>query len=884
MIRQGCCGAARYTQSDFGAESNEGNIETFWLNLMHPDDRPRARSKLTTYLKTPKGMYEQKFRMKHRDGYWVWIWSRGEVLRNASGTPTNMMVGTQIDITATMQAENALRTSEKQYRMLTESMKDVVWTLDTETRRFIYLSPSAEKLTGYTVEELMAHPLDVTMPERLRGELITRINDRASRLRAGTLSSDTFFTSEIPFTHKDGSIVFTELVTSYWLNNRTGKIEMHAVARDITERKQAELELKESQRRYAALLANLPGMAYRCRNDRTWTMEFVSQGCVELTGYQPEDLIHNKTLSFNDVICPSYRTHLWETWQEILREHRTFEAEYEITTQTGQTKWVWEQGAGVYDEKGNLLSLEGFITDITKRKKAEAERERLSRAIEQSGETIVITDEKGAILYVNPTFTRISGYSREEAMGQNARILQSGRHDSAFYKNMWDILGTGGTWEGQLINKRKDGTLFTEQASISPVRNVEGRIVYFVAVKRDITEQLREQAEKGELQAQLLQAQKMESIGRLAGGVAHDFNNMLQAILGYTEMGIEQVPEDQTLHSDLQEIKKVAQRSAALIRQLQTFASKQATLPTPLQLNEAVEGMSSLLQRLIGEDVQLIWKPGKDLSLVRLDPSQIDQIVANLCVNARDAIEGSGQITIETRNIELTNAHLSVHSEMKAGSYVLLSIQDDGAGMPPEVMKHLFEPFFTTKKVGKGTGLGLSTVYGIVKQNHGHIQVESTRGKGSTFHIYFPRHEGAMEERPMEETSEPTASGKESILLVEDEETILLTTLRMLESLGYRVLSTASPWEALKLAEKHKGKINLVLTDVIMPGMNGPELIQQLLARQPKLKHLFMSGYTANLIEEQGIQASHADFIQKPFSRKALAQKVRSCIDLKSSD
>jgi len=608
-------------------------------------------------------------------------------------------------------------------------------------------------------------------------------------------------------------------------------------------------------------------------------MEFVSQGCVELTGYQPDDLVQSKTISFNDIICPTYREHLWEKWQQTLQIRDTFEAEYEITTRTGETKWVWEQGEGVYDENDQLVALEGFIADITERKHAEAERERLTRAIEQSGETIVITDAEGSIVYVNPAFTRSSGYTREEAIGQNARILKSGEHDAAFYQKMWSILSTGSTWEGQLVNQRKDGVPFTEQASISPVRDVSGHIIHYVAVKRDITEQLRDQEEKSELQAQLMQAQKMESIGRLAGGVAHDFNNMLQAIQGYTEMAMEQVPKSKPLYSDLQEIQKVAKRSAALTKQLQTFARKQVALPTALQLNDALEGMSNMLQRLIGEDMELIWKPGNDLGLVKMDPSQLDQIVANLCVNARDALGKSGHITIETQNAEITETEVPLHHGIEPGHYVQLSIRDDGAGMTSDVMTHLFEPFFTTKKVGKGTGLGLSTVYGIVKQNHGHIEVNSRVGQGSTFTLYLPMFSGQMKAAPEEETSEPIAVGQESILLVEDEKTILLTTGRMLESLGYKVYATASPIEALQLAEQHKGHLSLLLTDVIMPGMNGPELVQQLLPRDPKLKHLFMSGYTANLIERQGVKATLTSFIQKPFSRKLLAQKVRTAID-----
>jgi signal transduction histidine kinase/CheY-like chemotaxis protein len=476
-------------------------------------------------------------------------------------------------------------------------------------------------------------------------------------------------------------------------------------------------------------------------------------------------------------------------------------------------------------------------------------------------------------------------------VGRTPNLPTSGEHSAEFYREMWETLRSGAIWEGQIVNRRKDGTLYTEHATISPVRDFAGRIVNFVAVKRDITQQLHDQRERENLQNELVQAQKMESIGRLAGGVAHDFNNMLQAILGYTDMALEQVPAGQPLHNDLLEIQKAAQRSAALTRQLQVFARKQAMAPKVLDLNQAVEGMFSMLRRLIGEDIQLDWKPGADLGSVKIDPSQLDQIVANLCVNARDAIEKTGHIIIETRNADIDRFGKDLHGGIEPGSYVLLAVSDNGCGMSPEVLGHLFEPFFTTKPLGKGTGLGLSTVYGIVKQNGGGIQVYSEPGRGSTFKIYLPRLGQTAEAAPADESQDPASRAHETILLVEDEESILQTSRRMLESLGYQVLATNSPATALRLAEgaggdnvllnEYADRIDLLITDVIMPEMNGPELVERLQARFPRLKHLFMSGYTANLIAVQGVQTGKMDFIQKPFSRTALAQKVREILDRK---
>ena len=1169
------------------------NIEATWLDLLHPDDKERARRDFVDYLKRPEGMYQQTFRMRHAAGHWVWILSRGRVLRDENSRPTPVVVGTHIDITETKRAEQALGESEAKYRMLTESMQDVVWTLDTETLRFLYVSPAVEQMRGFTPAEVMAAPLEASLiPEEAEG-LRRMILTQVQGLRNGTVPVHTFFTHEIHQPHKNGSILTAEVVTRYYLNEHTGRAELHGVTRDITarkraehyremgvktlqildepkalnevlgdlaamlkretgldavgvrlqngeqfpyavqqgfacdfaieendlhvrdaegrplrdaagrarlrctcglvlsgdadpdrnlftaggscwtndaarlldvvpggdprfqprnrcirdgyaslalvpvhsqnrvvgllqfndrrpnqfsleiiqilegiaahvgealtrkraeqdyrtlfhemlegfalheiicddqarpvdyrylaanpaferltglkvenligktilevqpdierkwidifgqvaltgtpvffnsssealgrhyevtafrpgpnqfacifsditERKRADDELRESRRQYAALLANLPGMAYRCRNDRAWTMEFVSEGCRDLTGYAPEDLIGNRKISFNELILPAHRDRLWNKWQQILSRHDKFEDEYEIVARDGTVKWVWEQGEGVFDETGRLFALEGFISDVTARKQAESERERLTLAIEQSREIIVITAPDGAILYVNPAFTRATGFTREEAVGQNPRLLRSGLHDAAFYRTMWTTLLDGRTWEGQLVNKRKDGSLYTEQASISPVRDLAGRIVHFVAVKHDITQELLDRKEKEDLQSRLVQAQKMESIGRLAGGVAHDFNNMLQAILGYTEMSLEQAPSGHPLHGDLKEIQKAAQRSASLTRQLQAFARKQVAAPRLLDLNQAVEGMTDMLRRLIGEKIELEWNPGKDLGLVRIDPGQLDQIVANLCINARDAIDAAGRIVLETRRREIDRPARGVHGEIAPGSYVVLAVRDNGNGMPPEVIEHIFEPFFTTKQPGKGTGLGLATVYGIVRQNHGGIQVESGPRQGSVFRIFLPRHAGTALPEPPGESPAPSSRGDETILLVEDENTILQAARRVLESLGYRVLATSSPEEALKLVDSHRDRIRLVLSDVIMPEMNGPELIRQMLERHPTLRYLFMSGYAANLIAKQGVREDSVNFIQKPFTRKSLAQTVRRAID-----
>ena len=968
-----------------------------YRNVAGPIDQPHENAFRQEIL--AKGAWRGEHLQRKKNGDAVWTTTFISLVRDERDRPVGY-IGIDQDVTERRRVEDALRDSERKYRMLTESMKDVVWIVDADTLRVLYVSPSVEPLRGYSVEEIMAGTIaDSLLPDQV-APLQRLIRQRAEEFRRGEINDRTFFTLELKQPRKNGEPIVTEAVVRFWRDEASGRLELHGVTRDVTERKRAEEdyrtlfqnmlegfalheivadergeprdyrflavnpafermtglkaadilgqtardvlpdleekwfeiygnvvrtglpaffedystslgrsfevtafrsapgqfacifsdvterklaldELRESRRRYVSLLANLPGMAYRCRNDRDWTMEFVSQGCLDLTGYAPEDLVGNRKVSYNDLIRPAFREPVWTAWTDVLRTHGRFEMEYEIAARDGETKWVWEQGEGVYDARGEVVALEGFIADVTARKRAEGERERLIRAIEQSGETILITDAAGTILYVNPAFTRTTGFSREDVLGQTPHVLQSGVHDREFYRAMWQALQAGQTWEGQLVNRRKDGTLYTEQASISPVRDAGGRIVNFVAVKRDVTRELQADEEKTTLQTQLAHAQKLESLGRLAGGVAHDFNNMLQAILGYVEIAIEQVPADQPLHADLREIQKAAARSTTLTRQLQAFARKQVAAPKVLDLNEAVAGMFGMLRRLIGEDVQLIWKPGRDVGLVKIDPSQLDQAVANLCINARDAIGPAGHITLETgiQDVPATAAGAAA-GDLKPGRYAVLAVRDDGIGMKPEVVAHIFEPFFTTKPVGKGTGLGLSTVYGTAKQNGGDVRVESQPGHGSTFKIYLPREalpdDGAPDAAPP--SADPVARPHETILLVEDEEVILRTTKRILESLGYRVLATHSPQNALRIAAEAGQRIDLLLTDVIMGGMNGPDLVGHLRATRPDLRYLFMSGYTAHLLAEQGVQDGSARFIQKPFNRSALATKVREVL------
>ena len=511
--------------------------------------------------------------------------------------------------------------------------------------------------------------------------------------------------------------------------------------------------------------------------------------------------------------------------------------------------------------------------------------EALYRLVVENINDIIWTFDLSTMTYtfVSPSVRRILGYGDETTMKDLDVIFtpETKRHVLKLFGKFME----GNAEESVIVmdaeHRKKDGSLIWMEISASPLKDNLGNIVGFLGGTRDITKRRRAEVESAKLSAQLQQAQKMDSVGRLAGGVAHDFNNMLGVILGHAEIALDQVDPAQPLHTHLQEIRLAANRSADLTRQLLAFARKQAVSPKVLDLNDTVAGMLKMLQRLIGENLHLAWLPGADVWPVKIDPSQIDQTLVNLCVNARDAIAGVGKLTIETKNISFDEDYCANHTGFVPGEYVLLTVSDDGCGMDKETIDKIYEPFFTTKGMGKGTGLGLAMIYGIVKQNNGFINVYSEPGQGTSFMIYLPRQMRKTEQLRREESPEPVPHGQETILLVEDEPTLLELSTLLLSTQGYRVLAAGSPGEAIRLAGENAGEIHLLMTDVVMPEMNGRDLAKTLLALYPHLKCLFTSGYTANVIAHHGVLDENVHFIQKPFSRRDLAAKVRAVLDQK---
>ncbi len=681
------------------------------------------------------------------------------------------------------------------------------------------------------------------------------------------------------FSHTGQPIGLISVISRRPLTNRP---QAEAILQTVGLRAAAELErldaeaaLRESEEKYRVLFNTFPlGIAI---SDPSGNIVESNARAAELLGILKGE--HEARRIDGDqwhIIHPDGKPMPAEEYASVraLKENRLVEnVEMGIVKSEAEITWINVTAAPLLLENYGLVIT---YNDITSRRKAERDYQTLFREM-LDGFALheIVCDASGEpvdyrFLTINPAFERMTGLNAQDVLGKTVLEVLPGT------VRPWIETYGKVALTGEPAFFENYSTEVDKHFEVTAFRPAPNQLACILA---DITARKLAEAEKEKLEAQFQQAQKMESIGRLAGGVAHDFNNMLGVILGHTEMALEEVDPAQPLFADLQEVRKAAERSADLTWKLLTFARKQTVAPKVLDLNETVEGMLKMLRRLIGEDIDLLWKPGRNLRPVKVDPSQIDHLLANLCVNARDAIAGVGKITIETDLAVFDEAYCADHAELLVpGEYVLLAVSDNGCGMDQETLGHLFEPFFTTKELGKGTGLGLASVYGMVKQNNGFINVYSEPGQGTTIKVYLPRH--AARRAPLTEkaSGRPAERGHETILLVEDEPAILKMTKMMLERLGYVVVGAKTPGEAIRLAHEHSGRIDLLMTDVVMPEMNGRDLAGNLLSFYPGIKRLFMSGYTVNVIAHHGVLDKGVHFIQKPFSRKELAAKVREAL------
>ncbi|MDD2318886.1 MAG: transporter substrate-binding domain-containing protein [Geobacteraceae bacterium] len=646
------------------------------------------------------------------------------------------------------------------------------------------------------------------------------------------------------------------------------------LSREIRQRKAAEaaLQRNEALLRQTQEVTRVGGWEYDVTSDHlVWTEEIYRIFEV------PRDYNPNGAQKAAEFFLAEDRARITEAFNRAVEQGEPYDLELQVITAKGRNLWV--RTVGKTEQKENkVVRVFGNILDITERKRSAEEladsNKLLQIIINTAPVRVFWKDTKLRYLGCNLAFAQDAGMANPaELIGKDD--YQLWRKELAEQYRADDRLvidsGVPKLSYDEMQNKPGGGYVWVRTSKV-PLCNEQYEIIGMLGIYEDITE-------RKLLEAQLIQAQKMEAIGQLAGGVAHDFNNKLGVILGYAELALRHLEQDQPLFNQLQEIRKAADSSADLTRQLLAFARKQTVTPLVLDLNENIEGMLKMLRRLIGEDIELVWLPGMALWPVKVDPAQIDQLLANLSVNARDAINGVGRLIIETEKVTLDAEYCATHAGCVPGDYVLLVVSDNGCGMDQTTQDRIFEPFFTTKEVGKGTGLGLATVFGIVKQNQGFINVYSEPGQGTSFKIYLPRHRGDGGQLRTEDPVLENQGGHERILLVEDDPSIRSIVKIMLETLGYLVMEAGSPREAIQVTEQHVGEIDLLLTDVIMPEINGKDLANLLQPLCPGLKCLFMSGYTANVIAHHGVLDEGVLFVQKPFSLKDLDGKVRAALD-----
>jgi PAS domain S-box-containing protein len=760
-------------------------------------------------------------------------------------------------LVATAEGERVytLAGSERPYRILIEAMGEGALTLSRDGT-ILYANRAFAGILGIPLERILGAKVQEFLPAREGPEpaasfakAVLKGHRQEAVLMAETGEEIPVLLSSTPLPESDPP-------------------QVCCVVTDLSAPKRTEAFLKESEERFRRLFDQSPlGTALVSPDFRFLR---VNEAFCRITGYSAGEMA---SLDFPAITHPEDLAADVEQARRLLAgKIDQYVMEKRYIRKDGSIVWVRLHVRGIRDEGGRFLYFLPVVEDIAERKEAEAALRRLATAVEHAGEAIVVTDAAGSIEYVNPAFEQITGYGRDEAVGRDPGFLNSDLHDRSSAGRMREALSRGEEWRGRFVNRRKDGTVYHEEATISPVKDAAGKIVSFVAVKHDITHEVT-------LENQLRHSQKMEAVGQLAGGIAHDFNNILTALMGYATILQMKMAPDEPLKLHVDQVLESVHRGAALTRSLLAFSRKQILRPRPVDLNEIVGRAGKLLARLIGEDVELRMdlSPGKPI--VNADSGQIEQVLLNLATNARDAMPDGGVLTFATGVLDLDGAFIRTHGYGKPGRYGFVAVSDTGMGMTGKILDKIFEPFFTTKEVGKGTGLGLSIAYGIVKQHEGYIWACSEVGKGATFRICLPAAEALAGGTHPAGNSEVPAGGTETVLLVEDDAAVRKIEKTVLERFGYTVIEAVDGQDAIEKFAGNRDKVGLLILDVIMPRMNGKEAYDEIRRMRPGVRAIFTSGYSADIIHEKGLLMGGYDYLSKPLLPSELLKKVREVLD-----
>ncbi len=776
----------------------------------------------------------------------------------------------QHELTAqAQQAEAAMRASENRFRTLFDLGPVAVYTCDAAGRIIEYNRRAVEVWGRVPAieddNELYCGSYKMYLPD---GSPMAHKDCRMAEVLRGAVPQ--IVDAEAIIERPDGSRI-TVLANVRPLKNEQGEITgaincLH----DITERKRALIELQEKRDLLQAVSDGIPDAVFV--KDRDGRYLLFNRAAADFVGRPIDEVLgHDDTELFN----PIDARRVMERDQRVMTTGK-METDEEVLTAVGVTRTYLATKIAYRDGLGNIVGVMGISRDITDRKRAEEVLQLRDRAIQAVTQGILITDPglpDNPIIYASPGLQRMTGYTAEEILGRNCRFLQGPDSDIETIHNLRMAVQESRQLTVEILNYRKDGTSFWNELSISPVMDANGRLTNFVGISTDVTQ-------RRQLEEQYRQSQKLEAIGRLAGGVAHDFNNLLTVILGYCDVLLDSSPAQDESHEHLEEIKRAGERAAGLTNQLLLFSRKQVQEATQLDLNDLVRNTEKMLGRVIGEDVRLITNLDPRLGSVKAVYGQLEQALLNLTVNARDAMPNGGKLEIETNHIDVDEEYAAAHHTLQPGLYAMLKVIDTGEGIPDDIREHIFEPFFTTKGVGQGTGLGLPVVHSVVKHSGGHIEVESQPGKGASFSIYLPCVKQLEQCTKISRVEELTPLGVESILLVEDEQSVATLGQLILEECGYTVFTAGNAEEALAVFATQPSTIQLLVTDVVLPGLNGRMLAEQLLELNPQLKVLYVSGYMDDDVLRRGIVQDGVAFLQKPYSRINLAKKVREVLEV----